>query len=141
MNRQAIASLFVAVTVGLAAISSAAPKKRWAPPAFDGSNCEEIAFYAKDYYNIDVVFIQQLKPNGAFDFSDDGTTAHWMNAKTIHGVRYYFDYSGYLGQTIFKGKQAIIDRYRDLALPKIEIYDLGLGERPPFGIHYQWKKR
>ena len=93
------------------------------------NNCEELAKEYLILHGGSMVFIQPILSNGAYDLGR--YSGHWINSvynKDIKAQgRYYYDvYSG----SIMLTEEEVKDWYGR----SMEMWDLGAGEHPPFGL-------
>lgn len=97
------------------------------------NDCEK---EAKDYQNKhygDLIFIQPLKPNGAFDFGE--YNGHWIN-KAYNKDRgiYYYDVES---QNYFKSESEVLEWYEWYTNKQAVLFNVNQGGVPfPIKYHY-----
>jgi len=104
------------------------------PNDYAYSECELVAKDFRTSFGGDMVFIQPLKSNGAFEFSE--YNGHWINRLYIQGNKkhFYFDWSN---QLIFENKAEIKNWYKYQTEKDSEIYIISI-DNVPFSIHYHY---
>lgn len=114
------------------------------PDEYSDEQCELIA---KDYqreFGGDLIFIQPLKDNGAYDLG--AYNGHWINkayvspnnrfiigSYTVEGI-YYIDYQS---QTYFQSIDEIKDWYMMMKDKESEVFNVNQ-ERVPFALRYHY---
>jgi hypothetical protein len=86
-----------------------------------GKNCEPIARYFAEKYNTELYILVPLQDNGAAIMGD--YSFHMINSKVIDGNRYYFEFNGISGNSIFTNEQHVMDWYKNSRNKNIEIYN------------------
>ncbi len=104
------------------------------PEQYDYNQCELIAKDYQDMFFGDIVYIQPLKENGAFDFG--AYKGHWINKawNKERGI-YYIDYKS---QSYFNSTDEIKQWYEWVTGKQSMIYNVNQGGGVPFGIKYYY---
>ena len=103
------------------------------PGEYKYNQCELIAKDYQDKFYGDLIFIQPLKENGAYDFGE--YNGHWINrAWNKNQGSYYIDYQS---QTYFNSIDEVKIWYNYYTGKNSEVYNINQGG-VPFGIiwHY-----
>ena len=103
------------------------------PESYGDNQCELIAKDYRDMYDGDLIFIQPLKDNGAYDLG--AYNGHWLN-KVWNKTQgsFYFDYQS---QTYFQSIDAIKAWYKMMNGKDSEVFNVNQGG-VPFGIIYHY---
>jgi hypothetical protein len=89
-------------------------------------NCEYLALAIQEDNGGDLVFIQPLKPNGAYDLGRHN--GHWINY--FYSQDYGYVYFDGASQNFMSSKKDVLIWYGRPA----QIFNFYLGERPPFSL-------
>ncbi len=123
--------LFLILLLLLSLISSVHALKQ--PYDYDDNQCELIAKDYQDKYYGDLIFIQPLKDNGAYDLED--YNGHWINKAWNKEIGiYYIDYKS---QIYFYTIEEVEDWYEWTRGQKAEVFNINQ-EGAPFGIRYHY---
>lgn len=96
------------------------------PGEYGDEQCELIAKDYRAIYGGDLIFIQPLKDNGAYDLGD--YNGAWINkAWNKNQGSYYFDYQS---QTYFQSIDAIKDWYKMMTGKESEVFNVNQGGVP-----------
>ncbi len=103
------------------------------PEAYGEEQCELIAKDYRAVYGGDLIFIQPLKDNGAYDLGD--YNGAWINkAWNKNQGTYYIDYQS---QTYFQSIEAIQAWYKMMTGKESEVFNVNQ-EGVPFGLIYYY---
>jgi len=103
------------------------------PYDYEDNQCELIAKDYQDIFYGDLIFIQPLKDNGAYDFG--AYNGHWINKAWNKELGiYYIDYGS---QTYLYTIEEIKQWYEIYSGKKSEVFNINQGEAP-FAIRYHY---
>lgn len=122
--------LLIIIILCLLVTPAFALKPSW---EYKADQCELIAKDYKAIYGGQLVLIQPLKDNGAFDLGE--FSGHWINK--VYSPEKGFYFYDYQSDKIFRNKQEIIDWYMMSTGRKVVVFDLDEGH-PPFSLHWYY---
>jgi hypothetical protein len=121
--------IFIVIVLCLLVTPVFALKLPW---EYGPDQCELIAKDYRAVYGGQLVLIQPLKDNGAYDLGK--FNGHWINKVPSRGGYYFYDYQY---NRTFQNKQEILSWYMTTTGRKAVVFDLDEGH-PPFSLHWYY---